>query len=593
MGKLRKNTVKELDNDVDTRTDGVYILLPASIANSKEYRWDDYSDTLEELSLNDLPLPPDWLIEALDGAGKQSKRSSTNRLGNLAGLVVDGHSTVTKIPDGQRNAELTRHAGVFRARGLNEFEIRGALAAINESRCNPPLDSKEVDTIAWSVAKYDINPASEPIIVPENAKDPVETLSKTKVMKTPEELLDVPGFVGDVMSFTMASAPYPNKPLAFAGALALQSFLAARKVRDLWDNRTNIYLLGLANSASGKDWPRKVNYKVLQQVGLERACGDTFASGEGLEDSLARHPSMLYQTDEIDSMLQSINKSKDGRQESIMRALLTIYSSANGSLLLRAKAGKEDSATIHNPSLTLFGTAIPSHYYDALSERMLTNGFFARTLIIEAGMRGEGNEPQIISIPTPIEKAAHWWSEFNPGGGNLDGAYPEPATVEYSGDAHAVLSEGRREAESEYSKAEIKGDNVSTTVWGRVDEQTRKLALIYAVSADREAPVIDGGAATWARAFVTYQAKRMLFMALRHVSDSPFQAECQKFKMKLGAFSGKSVSHSVISRKMRHLKRTELREVIDALIEQGFVSMSEKSSGGRLGRSYQLLQGVV
>ena len=48
---------------------------------------------------------------------------------------------------------------------------------------------------------------------------------------------------------------------------ALQAFLAGRRVRDSGDNRTNVYLLGLAHSAAGKDWPRKVNTRIVHEVG--------------------------------------------------------------------------------------------------------------------------------------------------------------------------------------------------------------------------------------------------------------------------------------------------------------------------------------
>lgn len=45
---------------------------------------------------------------------------------------------------------------------------------------------------------------------------------------------------------------------------------------------------------------------------------------------------------------------------------------------------------IDQPCLVVYGTAIPTHYYEALSERMLTNGFFARMLIVESGPRSAG-----------------------------------------------------------------------------------------------------------------------------------------------------------------------------------------------------------
>jgi hypothetical protein len=48
---------------------------------------------------------------------------------------------------------------------------------------------------------------------------------------------------------------------------------------------------------------------------------------------------------------------------------------------------------INQPCLVVFGTAIPSHYYEALSERMLTNGFFARMIILDCGGRSPGQEP--------------------------------------------------------------------------------------------------------------------------------------------------------------------------------------------------------
>ncbi len=101
--------------------------------------------------------------------------------------------------------------------------------------------------------------------------------------------------------------------MSFAGALGLQAFLAGRKIRDSGDNRTNLYLLGLAHSSAGKDWIRKLNAKILHQVGLAQCLGDRLASGEGIQDVLHVHQSMFFQTDEIDGILQAIIASKIGR----------------------------------------------------------------------------------------------------------------------------------------------------------------------------------------------------------------------------------------------------------------------------------------
>lgn len=76
----------------------------------------------------------------------------------------------------------------------------------------------------------------------------------------PDKLLSIPGFIDDVVKLSMQSAPYPNRVLSFTGALALLAFLVGRKVRDKRDNRSNIYLIALADSGTGKDHPRKVNF---------------------------------------------------------------------------------------------------------------------------------------------------------------------------------------------------------------------------------------------------------------------------------------------------------------------------------------------
>ncbi len=386
----------------------------------------------------------------------------------------------------------------------------------------------------------------------------------------PDRLLRIPGFVSEVMDHCLATAPYPNPVMAFAGALSLLAFLAARKVRDPGDNRTNIYLLGLAHSAAGKDWPRKINTRIVHEIGLAHGLGERFASGEGIQDALFQTPAMLFQTDEIDGMLQSINKSKDARHEAIMSTLLTMYSSANSVFPMRRKAGKESPGVIDQPGLVIFGTAIPNHYYEALSERMLTNGFFARMLILESGPRPKGQEPVVRELPPQVVATAKWWAEFRPGSGNLETWHPIPLTVEQTPDAQRRLVENREAAEAEYAKAEAGSDAVGTTVWGRVSEQVRKLALLYAISENHLAPRIGSDAVQWAADFVTHQTRRMLFMAAGHVADGEFDALIKRAVEILRDWREKKGADALMPewyfrRRLKTLKPTEFRDLVTEL----------------------------
>jgi len=408
----------------------------------------------------------------------------------------------------------------------------------------------------------------------------------------PLEMFHVPGFVSEVMEHTLATAPYPNVPLAFCGALALQAMLAGRKVRDSADNRTNLYMLALAYSAVGKDWPRKVNTCILHHVGLVDALGEKFASGEGIQDSLFRTPSMLFQTDEIDGLLQSINKSQDARHENILGTLLTMYSAANSIFPMRRKAGKESPGVIDQPNLVVYGTAIPTHYYAALSERMLTNGFFARMLIVESGTRSVGQEPGIISPSERVLSIAKWWSDFSPGTGNLERFHPKPHVVETTSEARDMLTAARKLSESEYAGSESRGDPVGTTVWGRVPEQIRKLTLLYAVSSNHEHPVIDGAAVQWATRFIEHQTRRMLFMAHSHVAENPFHAECLKLLRKLQEAPDRTLQHSVLLKRMKTDAKA-FQELINTLEQQGDLCMVTITRAGKACRAYQLAEGTA
>jgi hypothetical protein len=594
------NTTGKLAPKVDTRANGGYIVAPPSVIDGKVYCW---AETLElDAPLDSLPEPPGWLTDLLDGNNggllaltPQSSPESppvTPPNAPCSPQGEDSDANGNMIPSGQRNATLARLAGTMRRVGMGYAEVRAALVQSNADRCKPPLGMREVDRIAASICRYEPDQVAVAVVedhwtqtVAEPAQagtsDPAPPLPDPGPL--PDELLRVPGFVAEVMDYCLETAPYPNMVMAFCGALSLQAFLAGRKVRDPGDNRTNIYLLGLAHSAAGKDWPRKVNTRIAHEAGLAGGLGDRFASGEGVQDALFINPCMLFQTDEIDGMLQQINKAQDARHENVMGTLLTMYSSANSVFSMRRKAGKESPGSIDQPCLTIFGTAIPNHYYGALSERMLTNGFFARMIILEGGKRSKGQEPTIRNPPERVIEAAKWWADYHPGTGNLENWHPVPTVIEHDDDAKRILVETREEAEAEYGRSEARSDPVGTTVWGRVSEQTRKLALIHAVSENRESPSIGKAAAEWASRFVMHQTRRMLFMAQSFVADNPFHAECLKAVEKLRSAPGNELPHSVLLKRMK-MDSKSFTVLIETLIQQGDVEIAQTSQSGHGGR---------
>lgn len=162
-GRAWHNTVKKLAPDVDTRANGGYIVLPPSIVEGgKSYRWAPSSEL--DIAPEHLPEPPAWLVERLDTLAAGTPTSPT------------GASGANEIPSGQRNGTLARLAGTMRRVGMSQAEILVALAQANADRCVPPLDQREVERIAGSVARYEPNQVA--VAVAENHWEQLEKLGQ-------------------------------------------------------------------------------------------------------------------------------------------------------------------------------------------------------------------------------------------------------------------------------------------------------------------------------------------------------------------------------------------------------------------------------
>ncbi|MAT16314.1 MAG: hypothetical protein CMJ46_13710 [Planctomyces sp.] len=587
-----RSTAGQLAEKVDTRGEGGYVVVPPSILSGDRcYQWSPGQEL--NVPVAQLPLPPDWLTAELDRLSQPSPFA----LSTVGPLSAPGGATAAVgriIPEGQRDRALARLAGVMRRGGMEEPEIAAGIHVVNRRRCKPPLPEKVVDKIANSIARYAPDEITVALIENHWGQMYDEVIpapaSRPDPGPIPSELLRVPGLISDVQDYTLLTAPYPENVLAFGGAISLLGLLSARKVRDKADNRTNLFLIALANSGAGKDHPRKVNQRILYEIGMTDALGDSFASGEGLEDRLFLNPAMLFQTDEIDGLMTQINRGKDARHEGMMNFLLRMYSSANSLHTLRAKAGVEPR-TIDQPSLSVFGTAIPKHFYRSLSLKMLDNGFIARLLVMESGPRGRGQDARRIEIPGSIIEVARWWSEQNPGrDGNLRKWHPDPIEVPEHPEATALLDKYRELGDLQYSLSEQQEDGVAMAIWARIYEKARRLSLIYACSENHTSPLITPDSVRWSTAFVTHQTERMLFMCDDHVSENEFDSRCKLIVTTLRKWRDKQGDKWMpfweLNRRHPWSDR-EHEEIRLALLNQKLIEYEEKATGGPTQRLYR------
>jgi hypothetical protein len=400
----------------------------------------------------------------------------------------------------------------------------------------------------------------------------------------PEHLLDVPGLIGDIMQFNLATAFRPQPVLALAAALCLQAVLAARKVRDDRGNRTNLYAIGVAPSGAGKDHARKINKQILFLAGLNRHDGsEDLASDAGLISAAESEPAILFQIDEFGRFLRTIGDPKKAPHLfNVLTALMRLYSSADVVFRGKAYADKRRSLVIDQPCVSLYGTTVPEHFYESLTADSVNDGCIARLLVFEASATPPRRRASVQDVPMAIVDAARWWADFKPSG-NLNSEHPEPAVVPTTPQAAAVFDQLAGVVDHELSQAH----NGQRALWARVEEKACRLALVYACSANREQPQIDEAAARWACELSEYLTRRMLFLAYEWVADGQFDAKQKRVKRIIRQAGGR-ISRSELCRKTQSLTQRERQEVLDNLRETGQVRESVVQTKGRSRVEYEL-----
>ena len=509
-----------------------------------------------------------------------------NELWQRPGKSGDGNSATF---NGQILCVFSTNAAPFEAKGYNKFQVyallehggdftEAAKALLDKGFGRSEDYTSDVDLSG--VLKQGVKCAPQ-----DDDDEKGQMVADPGVI--PEELLSVPGFINDLMNYTLRTAYYPNRALAFAGALAMLAHLTGRRFKDQRGSRFNIYLLALAKSGVGKEHPRGTNIDLATQMAFISELGDTFASGEGLEDSMCQSPSMLDQVDEIDYLFNTV-KLKDSRAEQINSMLLKLYSESKTTHIMRKKAIQRGAppvgTAIVQPHLTMFGTATPKFFYQSLTERTMENGLLARCIVLEAGERGKAGEPHEEDFPESVINTVRNLIRLGHEN-NLTGEFPRPLVLQENPDATNRIREILGYADEEYRKASERGDDSANALWARAGEKVLKLAAIYAISENAVEPVITIDGVNWAWRFIEHMTRRMLFMASMFVADTDFDAQAMKVIRLVRQKRGR-ISHGKLLRNS-HLDKDAFKRVVETLIESGTL---RKEFGDRGGVFYVLAE---
>ena len=397
--------------------------------------------------------------------------------------------------------------------------------------------------------------------------------------------LSVPGGVlGDMVSYMLATARRPQPELSLGASLCALGTLMGRKYRTDTNLRSNLYVVGIADSGSGKNHAREIVNELFVTAGLgHHLGGNKIASGAGLLTALYRQPALLLQIDEFGMFLQAAADRKHSPRHitEILDNMTELFTAAGGIFLGAEYAnrdGKNERRDINQPCLCVYGTSAPIHFWTALQSANVVDGSLARLIIIHCtDDYPEENEAAGIRVaPPPLLDAlrliaAGGWRVPS---GNLCGLTPDPTTAV---DPMTVgMDAAARDAFRALSRSitgqlrEARGTPF-TPILARIAENAAKVALIRAVSGDPVAPMIRADDAEWAIAFVRGCADRTMNEVERRVADSDHQRTHKRVLEIIRAAGPVGVTKSDLIRRSSFVDKRQRDSIIADLVEAGLV----------------------
>jgi len=185
-----------------------------------------------------------------------------------------------------------------------------------------------------------------------------------------ECLLHPPGILSEITDYIVSTARRPQPEFAVNAALALAGTVLGRRYISDQEHRTNLYMISIGASTSGKDYPRKMVKNILNAASLHDLIGgETIASGQGLLARVRRTPVVLFQLDEFGLMLQALqHKSASHYSREIPRNIIRLFSSSDTIFGGTEYADQDEKPTspIAYPCVSIHDTTTPENFYASL-----------------------------------------------------------------------------------------------------------------------------------------------------------------------------------------------------------------------------------
>lgn len=397
----------------------------------------------------------------------------------------------------------------------------------------------------------------------------------------PEECLFPPGLIGEIVKYNLATAKYPQPEHALAGALCIMSLITGRRVTDYMGTRTNLMVVALGPTRSGKEHPRQVNKRILELAGASPLYEEKLASHAALHGFLKQNNIGLLMNDEFGDFLALARSTRGGNTQpaQIVSAMLKLYSSAGSNYKADRYSDKEKQIEINQPHFVLYGTSTGEVFWKHTTPEYLSGGLFGRLMIFEN--RGYVDPVEVDqnkkAMPESIFRTVDEWLGSHKQFGLLWWENPDPYCVPYTPEA----KERYQDHELEISKRRKNESAVRAALWSGTGEITSKLALLFSCSRCRESLQIQRQDVDLAVRLSNWLTRRKVSLAMLNVSENLVEGNLKRVFQIVISSGVDGMTKSELTRKTQWLNGRQRQEILSDLCDAKLIQIESIETNGR------------
>lgn len=433
-----------------------------------------------------------------------------------------------------------------------------------------------------------------------NSKDSALALPPHKPL--PAGWDHVGGVIADMMALMAATAKRPQPVLALGASLCAVGALMGRKYRTESNTRSNLYVVGIAESGAGKNHSRMVINELFCRAGLlQYLGGNKIASGAGLIAAIQRQPASLFQLDEFGMFLSAAADRKRSPRYicEILDLMTELYTTSGTTYFGVEYASTQNNnahRAIHQPCACIYGTTTPVHFWQALQASNVADGSLARFLILQSE-RDFPDSNEVYGVIDPPQDLIDCLALIHQGGGQLSGnladvgaideVLVEPRVVPASAAARAAFKELDQSMLERLRASQGTG---YSSILARIEENASKLALIRAVSRDPVAPQIEDHDAHWGIMLSRHCAELTIREVSARVSENQVESNHKRALQIVRDAGSAGLSKSDFTRRTQFMDHRQRDGVLRTLAEAQLLEVSTIPTSGRSSQWIRLPQ---